>query len=151
MNDDCQVTEGWLEPLARRIRDDGVWLCCPQWRYARIAGHCMVFSRAAYEFTGGFDTRYRHWNADHHFEMVLAEAGKSICQVPESIVHHDPADIGRIHHRRSAFLGNHAQLPNTGEWYNVDNAAFHEFWGGRVPSDYWPEDWSDPTPRVATR
>lgn len=145
MNDDCVPADGWLEPLVDAIESRGAWLCCPAHHFARMAGHCMAFSRAAYEFTGGFDERYRHWSADHHFEIVLAEAGKPICQVPESIVHHHPDDIHRIHWRKSSFQGNHDQLPNTGQWYLEDNATFHEFWQGKVPSDYWPgpspEDW----------
>lgn len=141
MNDDCIPQPGWLTPLHLAIAF-GAWLCCPQWKYARIAGHCMVFTREAYEFTGGFNEMYRHWNADHHFEVELAQAGKPICQCPNSIVLHDPNDPLRIHYRRSMYQ-EESGLPNTGEWYNIDNAKFHEHWQGVVPSDFWPDGWAE--------
>lgn len=142
MNDDCQPQPGWLEPLLAAVKD-GVWLCSPRWRFARLGGHCLCFPREAYEATGGYDERYRHTNADHHLEMTIAELGKPICQVPQSEVLHDPGDPMRIHHRFASKTGNWEILPNTGAWYLEDQAVFESIWGDKRPQDYWPEDWGE--------
>jgi len=139
MNDDCQPQPGWLGPLVDAVRR-GIWLCSPDWPSARLAGHCLVLSREAYEYTAGLDERYVHTNADHHLEMTLARASVPICQVPESHVLHLAEDPLRIHYRKSCFLGNHEQLPNTGQMYLDDQATFESIWGDDRPRNYWPGD-----------
>jgi glycosyltransferase involved in cell wall biosynthesis len=142
LNDDCQPQPNWLCPLISAI-ESGVWLCSPLWKYARLGGHCLAFPRACYEATGGFDTRYRHWCADHHLELTVADMGKPMRQVRESNVVHDPNDPLRLHYRRSQGLPGSEDLPNTGEWYLEDQAVYESIWGERHIQDGWPEDWSD--------
>lgn len=141
MNDDCVPMAGWLEPLLAKITA-GVWLCSPQWQYARLGGHCLAMPRECYETVGGLDERYRHWCADHHLELQVVDLAKPICQVPASTVLHNPDDPLRIHYRKSAFVGNHEQLPNTGQWYLEDQAVFESIWGERRPADHYPQDWT---------
>lgn len=141
MNDDAIPRPGWLEPLLDAV-GRGVWLCSPGWAHALIAGHCLCFPRECRAATGAFDERYIHTCADQHLELQVYDLGHTVCQVPESNVIHNANDLLRIHHRKSMRAGNHGLLPETGAWYNRDQAVYEAFWGDRRTSDHWPEEWN---------
>jgi glycosyltransferase involved in cell wall biosynthesis len=134
MNDDCIPADGWLGPLLAEI-EAGAWLVGPDWRYARLAGHCTAMSRACYEATGGLDERFRHWCADHDLELRVADMGGVIRQAVESHVTHEYNDPNRIHHRATTHTGNWEELPNVGQWYLDDMEVYRSIWGTRTIHD----------------
>lgn len=142
MNDDCQPRAGWLLPLLDAV-DRGIALTSPRWPVARLAGHCLVIPRSTWTRFGPFDERYRHWCADHHLEMLVSDAGLLVGQVYDSVVDHDPSDPLRMHYRKSAFIGNYADIPNTGQWYLEDQAVYESIWDGRYIMSHWGPNYSD--------
>lgn len=134
MNDDCVPESGWLAPLLSAI-DDGAWLVSPRWVHARLGGHCLAMPRVCYETLGPLEERFCHWYADQDYELKVADLGKPIRQVGESVVSHSAEDPMRIHYRFSSKTGNWEELPNVGQWYLEDSEVWRSIWGERTPHE----------------
>jgi len=134
LTDDCLPQPGWLSPMVKAAQE-GVWLMGPDWRAARLGGHCLGLTRECWVATGGFDGRFRHYCADHDLELRVTDHGKPVRQVTDSHVTHDTDGEARIYNRVSRHTGNWRELPNVGQWYLDDMQTYTEIWGGRVPHE----------------
>lgn len=78
MNDDVEVTDGWLEPMLEAARA-GAWCVTPDATHTDgpqvFAPYCMLWRRDGWEATGGLDERFVLWGSDIDIARRLVDAG----------------------------------------------------------------------------
>lgn len=130
LNDDVEVTAGWLEPLVATI-DGGAWVCYPDQTVTDgnqcICGWCVVWSRDALrERCLFYDERYTLWASDIDLCRTLHKLGRP----PVRVAIPEP-----LKHQLSATVSNPAFRDAFNQWGLADLDAYEAKWGTRAESD----------------
>lgn len=68
MNDDVEVTAGWIDPLLAAAADERAWLVAPDQRWSDgtqvMCGWCVVARREVWQQLDFYDERFWFWGQD---------------------------------------------------------------------------------------
>jgi GT2 family glycosyltransferase len=93
MNDDVEVTPGWIQPLLQAL-DGGAPCASPDMTHTDgpqvYAPYCVIWRHDVWDELGGMDEQFVHWCSDIDIARRLTDTGRLPVRVrlPQAIVHH---------------------------------------------------------------
>lgn len=91
LNDDMEVSEGWLAPLIEAI-DAGNPVVFPDIEDGEfcICGWCVAMSRDWLDYWGGYDERFVLWctEMDLAYQLILHDVPATRVKIPNTLIHH---------------------------------------------------------------